>query len=110
MKPSPARQAKRRKALRRTMRDLMYLLPLAVVYWAVTGATMGSAAWAALWIALIAVGHFGINYQYERRRPRQQAPTMRRRQPRLRARKIAGASSQAAAHTHDAQPSGAERR
>ena len=101
MKPNPVRRVRWRKALRPTAREVGYLLPLAVVYWAVTGATMRSAAWAAFWLILLAVGYFAINCQRERLRSRPQTPTVRRRQPQLRVAKIAGASSRAA-QSHDA--------
>ncbi|WP_093575730.1 hypothetical protein [Amycolatopsis rubida] len=89
MEPKPARRAGRREALRRTLRDVRYLAPAAVACWAVTGATAGSAAWAAGWFVLVAAACFGLNRQYAHRRTAARSAAVRR-HPRLRARTVAG--------------------
>jgi hypothetical protein len=100
VKPHPVRRVRWRDALRRTVRDVGLLVPVAVAYWAITGATTHSAMWAALWLALITAGHLGINYHYVHRRTKQ-SQMVRRRQPRPYVKKVAGTTRRAAARSND---------
>ncbi|ATY17088.1 hypothetical protein CU254_41660 (plasmid) [Amycolatopsis sp. AA4] len=90
MNANPAQRVGHREALRLTLRDVWYLVPAAVAFWAVTGATASSAMWAAGWFALVTAVCFGFNSQYVRLMNRLRSTTAPKRQPRLRARKIAG--------------------